>query len=411
MIVGTKFNRSNRFLIGGVLLVLAASLAACEFPDRSCDPADMPAPVNLSPDNGAVIDSLTPSLTWQYWGDCDPDAFAMRLYDENTGTTWSGEVDGATWRWTSPVALEPASHYWWDVTPYSGSTGGAISSGSFRTGPLCSGMEASDFPAPVPISPADGTVIDEAYYHYLEGQPPLIVVDMVWENPAGCLPPDGFEMEVARAPSFPPGPDTWGGWMGGFGNSARFFLPPGTDHSSCEPWYWRVAANVPGGGLGPYSETWTFFVNTAGLVCPPELMLITPIVPLIPPGAIPEAPSTPVTPSGTPLARVIQDARCRSGPGVVYPLVTFLSQGQSFPIQGRNAEGTWWWIDRPEGDCWLAENVVETEGDTGSVPQQEAPPTPTVTPVLGCWQWMPNQTNQCVVPCPPEVQNPSYCTP
>jgi hypothetical protein len=118
-----------------------------------------------------------------------------------------------------------------------------------------------------------------------------------------------------------------------------------------------------------------------------------------------------VTPSGTPFARVIQDARCRSGPGVFYPLVTFLAQGDSFPIQGRNAEGTWWWIDRLDGDCWLADSVVETQGDTRSVPEQQAPPTPTVTPVLGCWQWMPNQTNQCVVPCPPEVQNPSYCTP
>jgi len=407
MITDAKLARSYRLLMWGALIVLAAALAACEFPVRDCDPADMPAPVSLIPDNGPLVDSLTPTLTWEYWGECDPDVFALRITDVSTDTTWSGEVDGTTWRWTSPVTLRPATHYWWSVTPYSGSTGGSISGGSFRTGPLCAGVRASDYVAPVLVRPADGTVLDEAYYHYLEGQPPLIVADMVWENPAGCLPPDGYRMQVARSPSFPPGPDTWDGW-GSLGNTARFFLPPGVDYSSCEPWYWRVAPILPEASLGPFSETWTFYVNTAGLVCPPELRLITPIVPAIPPGALP----MPDTPSGTPFARVIQDANCRSGPGIVYPLLTFVSQGQSFPIQGRNADSTWWWIDRPDGDCWLADSVVETEGNTGSVPEQQAPPTPTVTPELGCWQQLsPNLPNRCVVPCPADVQNPTYCTP
>jgi hypothetical protein len=408
MLTTSRHSIGNQWRIWIGLSILAAILAACEFPARDCDPGAMPAPVNLSPSNGAVIDRLTPSLTWQYWGDCDPEAFALRLYDENSGTTWSGAADGATWRWTPPVDLQPASHYWWDVTPVSGSTLGAISSGSFRTGPLCSGMRAVDFPAPVPLRPADGTVIDESYYYYLEGQPPMIIVDMVWQNPAGCLPPDGFSLEVSRDASFPPGPDTQRGWMGGLGNSARFFLPPGMDSSSCEPWYWRVAAEMPDGGLGAYSEVWTFYVNPAGLICPPELLRITPVIPLGPPGGLP----LPETPLAGPTARVVQNARCRSGPGILYPLVTFVSQGQSFPIQGRNASATWWWIDRPAGDCWLADSVIETEGDTGQVPEQQAPPTPTVTPVLGCWQ-QPNlqYPAQCVVPCPPEEQNPSYCVP
>ncbi|OGO10516.1 MAG: hypothetical protein A2Y93_13545 [Chloroflexi bacterium RBG_13_68_17] len=555
MIANPKLTRSCRFLIWGALVALAAALAACEFPDRSCDAADMPAPVSLSPDNGTLVDSLTPTLTWNYVGECEPDAFVVGIYDESTGTTLSDEVEGTTMWWTPPTPLRSASRYWWNVTPLSGSTEGEIEGGSFRTGPLCTGILPSDYAAPVLVSPADGTVIDESYYYFREGQPPMVVVDMIWEDPAGCLSPDGYQLVISRSPSFAPGWDTEDFW-GSSGHASRFFLPPGMDYSSCEPWYWRVAANVPGGGLGPYSETWTFYVNTAGLVCPPELVRITPISPVAPPGALltghaaiaghiwhdecavpyestdvapagcvimPDggmeangildsgesgiegvtvhlssggcpgeaassyttdgggyytfhdltagtycveidatsdgneevlipgnwtvpyrwygpgpisaevtlgsdddisrmndfawdyqflpAPSA-VTPSGTPFARVIENARCRSGPGVIYPLIAFVSQGQSFPIQGRNADSTWWWIDRPDGDCWLADSVVETEGDTSSVPEQQAPPTPTVTPVLGCWvQLSPNLPNRCVVPCPPEVQQPSWCTP
>jgi SdrD B-like domain len=118
-------------------------------------------------------------------------------------------------------------------------------------------------------------------------------------------------------------------------------------------------------------------------------------------------------PSGTPLARVLTDARCRLGPGTIYPILTYLSQGFSFPIIGRNADHSWWQVSAPDvGDCWVADEVVETEGDSDSVPEQQAPPPPTVTPVMGCWQ-RPNPQGpvQCVVPCPVGVEQPSWCTP
>ena len=557
MFATPKPARCARFVIWGALILLAGALAACEFPARDCDADDMPAPVSLSPDNGTLVDSLTPTLAWNYVGECEPDAFAVGIYDESTGTTLSYEVEGTTMWWTPAIPLRAASHYWWHVTPMSGSTEGEIAGGSFRTGPLCTGALPSDYTAPVLVRPADGTILDESYYHYIEGQPPMIVVDMVWEDPAGCLPPDGYQMEVSRSPSFAPDADTEDFW-GSSGHASRFFLPPGIDYhySSCEPWYWRVAAHLPGGGLGPYSETWTFFVNTAGLICPLD-RIVTPIIPgpgieipltghgaiaghvwhdecatpsestdvappgcvllpdgrieangeldadewgiegvtvrlstgpcpgepgwtsmtdvsgqygfydllagtycleidaeadgnedVLPPGnwTVPErwygpgpisvevtlgsdddisrmndfawdyqflpAPAA-VTPSGTPFARVLRDAHCRTGPGIVYPLVTFVSQGQSFSIQGRNADSTWWWIDRPDGDCWLADSVVETEGDTGSVPPQQAPPTPTATvppPVYGCW--VQNQQQLvCVAPCPPNAVPGGTCTP
>lgn len=118
--------------------------------------------------------------------------------------------------------------------------------------------------------------------------------------------------------------------------------------------------------------------------------------------------------SGTPFARILTDTRCRLGPGVNYPILTYLSPGQLLPIIGRDANRTWWQVTLPDpsAGCWLADDVIDTQGDTGQVPQQQAPPPPSPTPVMGCWQRPnPQLPARCVVPCPAGVQDPSYCTP
>lgn len=53
--------------------------------------------------------------------------------------------------------------------------------------------------------------------------------------------------------------------------------------------------------------------------------------------------------------------------------------GQTAPIEGRNAEWTWWWIVRQDGvgHCWVWDQLVKVSGDTSSVPIILAPPTPT----------------------------------
>ncbi len=75
-------------------------------------------------------------------------------------------------------------------------------------------------------------------------------------------------------------------------------------------------------------------------------------------------------PSGTPFARVLTDARCRLGPSYDYPTLTYLSQGLSFPITGRLEQGGWWQLRAADIQlpCWIAEDVVEPNGDLSGVP-------------------------------------------
>ena len=115
---------------------------------------------------------------------------------------------------------------------------------------------------------------------------------------------------------------------------------------------------------------------------------------------------------GTPFARVLTDARCRLGPSFDYPILTYLSQGVSFPIIGRLEQGGWWQlhaaaIGKP---CWIGEDVVEPYGDLTNVPFAIPPMLPTdeptkepPSPALGCWCRSPNQVctyyDQCPAQC------------
>jgi hypothetical protein len=60
-------------------------------------------------------------------------------------------------------------------------------------------------------------------------------------------------------------------------------------------------------------------------------------------------------------------------------VITYLLEGQSASIDGRNAEWTWWWIERVDGNghCWVWDGRVTVQGDTSDVPVIAAPPTPT----------------------------------
>jgi len=112
-------------------------------------------------------------------------------------------------------------------------------------------------------------------------------------------------------------------------------------------------------------------------------------------------------PSGTPSARILTDARCRLGPGFDYPVLTYLSQGLSFPITGRLEQGGWWQLRAADirVPCWIGEDVVEPYGDLTSVPIAIPPAAPTVTPTeeppaQGCYCRQPDQSCTYTVPCP-----------
>jgi hypothetical protein len=86
-------------------------------------------------------------------------------------------------------------------------------------------------------------------------------------------------------------------------------------------------------------------------------------------------------PGASPQVTVLQPARCRSGPGAVYPTLIYFAQDTVLPVAGRSRIDGWWVVSysgRP-GQCWLGDAVVELTGDASGVPILADPPTPTPT--------------------------------
>lgn len=90
------------------------------------------------------------------------------------------------------------------------------------------------------------------------------------------------------------------------------------------------------------------------------------------------------TPQPTPFFTALISAHAanlRSGPGVVYTVVTSLSEGNELKVLGSNEERTWLKVELQNGDqAWIAMSVVEITFDPNDLTEIEAPPTPTSPP-------------------------------
>jgi hypothetical protein len=62
-------------------------------------------------------------------------------------------------------------------------------------------------------------------------------------------------------------------------------------------------------------------------------------------------------------------AFCRYGPGKAYLYSHELKEGDVVEIHGRNASGTWLWVqpDNLDRHCWVSASVVEARGDMSGV--------------------------------------------
>lgn len=99
----------------------------------------------------------------------------------------------------------------------------------------------------------------------------------------------------------------------------------------------------------------------------------------------PPATSAPATPIPTPLTPQVTaktDANVRDGPGLAYPVVGGVSNGETVPVVGRNADSSWWQISFQGGTAWIADVVVDANPEAYDAPIVSAPPPPpTNTPV------------------------------
>lgn len=117
---------------------------------------------------------------------------------------------------------------------------------------------------------------------------------------------------------------------------------------------------------------------------------------------IPDTPTpTPTeTPDTTPLAYVLENTNCRSGPGTVFDIRYIAMAGDVLPIGGISTLADYVLTEIPSkpGElCWLWTNFVDLKGDYASLPVSTPPPTP--TPVIdfkvvydymdGCVGWDP----------------------
>ena len=71
-----------------------------------------------------------------------------------------------------------------------------------------------------------------------------------------------------------------------------------------------------------------------------------------------------------PAAHVVPDGAAinvRSGPGTEFAVLGSLTPGQSAPITGKKADGTWWRIDFSGQPGWVSASVAPVSGDTTDV--------------------------------------------
>ncbi len=88
----------------------------------------------------------------------------------------------------------------------------------------------------------------------------------------------------------------------------------------------------------------------------------------------------------------------RSGPDTRYPVVGSLLFREVRPIVGRDASAPWWLIQLNERQTgWVADAVVEVQGNTTAVPIVAAPPLDGATVTPGT-PWQPTTPPPCATP-------------
>jgi hypothetical protein len=346
------------------LSFLLSFLWGCSLPeDEPCTAEEMVSPVDASPFD-TVVDSLTPTFSWRYPDpSCHPDHYTLSIvnYDSThprfdlPADRLVHYVDVTTTSYTLPAeaGLQPGQTYFWYLGPRPAVGLPERTYGAtywFTTGPLCN--ESTILEPAALLYPPDGR---QAYF------PGTVNLD--WENQMSCWPAGDFYLQIAKDADF-----TEMVWWGDVHNKESIWISSGPPmFQDCTRYYWRIRTDPAGGGEGPYSETWSFVLSWTNFICPLPLG-ISPILP----------------DRHFPLATIIEDSACWSGPSLDYVIVDYLRPGQELEIQGRDQGGGWWYVDDPaiHKSCWLYGEHVEASGDLSQVPVQQAPPAPTRTPTI-----------------------------
>ncbi|MGD8604644.1 MAG: fibronectin type III domain-containing protein [Anaerolineales bacterium] len=299
-------------------------------PTNPCPMTGLLAPDPVDPNQYEVVTSLTPTLTWDYPGFCEPEGYALRLgtsHDLSGLPLQGGTGIGESW---TTASLQPGTQYWWDVAAIVPPAMGPFSSArTFLTGPECASSSALGVPEI--LSPINGEEVNSlfAWLHYQA-------------TPFGCIP-DGWALDLQTDSNF------------AGTNLLGTYNFPGTtvitdELADCTTYYWRVAA-VQDNVQGAWSNTGSFFTNDAGNCAVSYIPEFPMAVPLI-------------------------DIPCYAGPGIQYDIRGYFLTGDTAPVFAQSLAGDWLVIENPDAigtNCWVLGENVETEGDVAQLPRWEGP--------------------------------------
>ena len=229
----------------------------------TCPPDYLAAPVLTGPAPEALVDSLTPSLTWNYPDVPYPDAGSSTLcipeqykvevlhgpfFRDDLGSVLTGKATSFT-----TGTLLPGEQYLWGVIGLSeGTPGPSPSYRLFYTGENC---DPAAFVAPELMSPANHDAVS------------TLDPSLYWEYPGDCVPPNYF-LDFSTDPTFATG--NLGGTLPSSDPSSR----ASEILADCTRYYWRVAArSLDGSVTGPASDTFTFRTNVGGCEAEPEHLI------------------------------------------------------------------------------------------------------------------------------------------
>jgi hypothetical protein len=222
-----------------------------------CPPQYLAAPILQSPADLAIVNSLSPSLSWTFPvvsypynpvdGTCGPEKYKLTLatgplfLDQNI-SIFSGSVNS----WTPANQLLPGKQYKWTVLPITIDVEGPTSvSRTFFTGSACT---ADQLTSPVLQQPFNGA------------QVPGLKPTLVWNEQNGCLP-QKYWIEIATDPGFN---NLFLNIQTSNASTSYYVAAPLTD---CTRYYWHVAP-VVSNSTGPFSETFSIRAGTPA--CSPE---------------------------------------------------------------------------------------------------------------------------------------------
>lgn len=334
---------------------------------------------------------MSPGLTWTY--PCAVDEFEVTLEEDLLeggvtlmSTVISGDaVTRVTHTWNPWVILPQRGSYSYSITA---TVPGHLVSGeiNFRTDTLC-----EDLPGSPPDSLHPNGRVFETHDEFTE--PFFYLVGMFaqcgfgWDSDESedCVTP--YEMQVSSDSTFATGV------MPADQCAVRGAV------EWCHTYYWRVREYLPD-QVGPWSDVASF------RIAPPE--------------GWDKCSELPRQRSRIE-AVAIQNAACRIGPGTNYRIASYVPAGESHPVDGRNADGTWFRFQ--DLKCYvsgaLLQHVLDGTpfpggadvGDLmGMIPEVPDPPLPTDTPLPACKSTM--GPDDCVrlggtwVPAPPSAGPP-----